>query len=155
MAFRNCGFRICESEKGAGKDYTQNKAEERTKKGRPKKALMLNLDFQLPKHPVKKVMAILWNQTTGLPAVRLTIPQPQLLGVLHESPHCMYGSSHSEPCQSSDTRGSSLWLHTDNWTKSGNGNISEAYIVSWHYDEVLPLKYVFRVRQSWDRNFVG
>ena len=86
MAFRNVVFAFASQKEAQARITPRTKAEERTKKGRPKKALMLNLDFQLPKHPVKKVMAILWNQTTDLPAVRLTIPQPQLLGGLAREP---------------------------------------------------------------------
>ena len=59
---------------------TRTKAEARTEKERVRKVLILNLDFQLWKHPVNKDMAIPGNRTIGLPAIGLTIPQPQLLG---------------------------------------------------------------------------
>ena len=61
---------------------TRTKAEARTEKERIRKVLILNLDFQLWKHPVKKDMAIPGNRTIGLPAIGLTISQPQLLGGL-------------------------------------------------------------------------
>ena len=44
--------------------------------------LILNLEYQPLKHPVKKDMAMPGNQTIGLPAMGLTIPQLQLLGGL-------------------------------------------------------------------------
>ena len=59
---------------------TRTKAEARTEKERVRKVLILNLDVQLWKHPVNKDMAIPGNRTMGLPAIGLTIPQPQLLG---------------------------------------------------------------------------
>ena len=48
-------FGIASQKEAQARITPRTKAEERTKKeGRPKKALMLNLDFQLPKHPVRK-----------------------------------------------------------------------------------------------------
>ena len=60
----------------------RTKAEARTKKGRVRKVLFLNLDSQLRKHPVKKDMAMPGNGTIGLLAIGLTIPQRQLLAGL-------------------------------------------------------------------------
>ena len=57
---------------------TRTKAEARTKKERARKVLILNLDRQPREHPVKKDMAILGNQTIGIPAL-LSIPLVQLL----------------------------------------------------------------------------
>ena len=59
---------------------TRTKAEATTKKERVRKVLILNLDIQPRKHPVKKDVAMPGNRTIGLPAIGLTIPQPQLLG---------------------------------------------------------------------------
>ena len=61
---------------------TLTKAEARTEKEKAKKVLILNLDFQPRKTPVKQDMAMPGNQTTGLPAIGLTIPHLQLLGSL-------------------------------------------------------------------------
>ena len=47
---------------------TRTKAEARTKKGNARKVLILNLDFQPQKHPVKKDMVMPVNQTIGIPA---------------------------------------------------------------------------------------
>ena len=58
------------------------KAEARTEKERAKKVLILNLDVQPRKTPVKQDMAMPGNQTIGLAAIGLTIPQVQLLGSL-------------------------------------------------------------------------
>ena len=74
MAFRKVGFRTYQSEKGAGKDCTQNKGKGKDQKGKCKEKLILNPDFQPLKHSMKKDMAILWNRTTCLPAIGLTIP---------------------------------------------------------------------------------
>ena len=61
---------------------TRTKAKARTKKERVKKVLILTLDLQPRKHSMKKDMVISGNQTIGLPAIGLTIPQLQLLGGL-------------------------------------------------------------------------
>ena len=61
---------------------TRTKAKARTKKERAKKVLILTLDLQPRKHSMKKDMVISGNQTIGLPAIGLTIPQLQLLGGL-------------------------------------------------------------------------
>ena len=44
--------------------------------------LILNLNFQPLKHPVKKDTAMPGSRTIGLPAIGLTSPQPHLLGGL-------------------------------------------------------------------------
>ena len=54
MAFRNVVFAFASQKEAQARITPRTEAEERTKKERPKKALMLNLDFQLPKHPVRK-----------------------------------------------------------------------------------------------------
>ena len=120
---------------------TRTKAEARTKKERARKVLILNLDCQRRKHPVKKDMAILGNQAIGIPAL-LTIPLVQLLHGWHISPF--------EPCPPSDARCSGSWLHTVNWTESCNQMVSEVCVVSWHYDRILPLHSVFCVLQLRD-----
>ena len=61
---------------------TRTKAKARTKKERAKKVLILTLDLKPRKHSMKKDMVISGNQTIGLPAIGLTIPQLQLLGGL-------------------------------------------------------------------------
>ena len=38
-----------------------------------------------------------------------------------------------------NTRDSGSWLHTVDWSKSGNRKIQEACMVLWHYDRILPL----------------
>ena len=58
------------------------KAEARNEKERARKVLILNRVFQPGKHPKKNDMAMPGNQTIGLPAIGLTIPQLQLLGGL-------------------------------------------------------------------------
>ena len=52
---------------------TCTKAEARTKKLRLRKVLILNLDIQPRKHPVKKDVAMPGNRTIVLPAIGLTI----------------------------------------------------------------------------------
>ena len=54
------------------------KAEARNEKERARKVLILNLVFQHRKHPVKKEIASLWNQTIGM-----TILLIHLLYVVH------------------------------------------------------------------------
>ena len=78
------------------------KAEARIKKERARKVLILNLDFMPLKRPVKKNMAILGNQTIGIPAL-LKIPLIRLLhGMARDFLHG--GISPFETCPSSDTR---------------------------------------------------
>ena len=61
----------------------RTKVEVRIKKERVRKVVILNLDFQLRKHQVKKDIAMSGNWTIGIRA-SLTIPQAQLLsGPLH------------------------------------------------------------------------
>ena len=54
------------NQKGVQPAKKCTKAEARTKKGRARKVLILNLDFQPQKHPVKKDMAMPGNQTIGI-----------------------------------------------------------------------------------------
>ena len=68
-AFRKVGFRTHQPEEG-GQGFFSIKAEE------AREALILNLDFQPRKHPVKKDFAVLGSQTTGLPAFGLASLQP-------------------------------------------------------------------------------
>ena len=78
--FQKGGFRPCQPDKGAGKDRTRTLARERTKKEKARKEFILNPDFQLLKHPMKKDMAMPGSRTVGLPAIGLTSPGLQLLG---------------------------------------------------------------------------
>ena len=55
---------------------TRTKAEARTEKERAKKVLILNLDFQLRKHPVKKEIVSPGNQTIGIPASLTILVRP-------------------------------------------------------------------------------
>ena len=81
-AFRKVVFALTNQKRVQAMISTRTKAEARTKKERVRKVLIFNLDFQPPTHPVKKDMAMPGNQTIGLPAIGLTIPQLQLLGGL-------------------------------------------------------------------------
>ena len=60
----------------------RTKEEAKTIKVRVRNVLILILDFRPLDHQVKKDMAMLGNQTIGLPAIGLTIPQSQLRGGL-------------------------------------------------------------------------
>ena len=60
----------------------RTKVEVRITKERVRKVVILNLDFQPRKHPVKKDIAMSGNWTIGIPAIGLTSPQLQLLGGL-------------------------------------------------------------------------
>ena len=82
MAFRRVVFALTSQMEAQARTTPRTKAKERPQKERARKALILNLDFQPRKDPVKKDMAMPRNQTTGLPAIVLTIPQLQLLGGL-------------------------------------------------------------------------
>ena len=65
--FQKGGFRPYQPDKGAGKNYIQKKAKESTKKGKARKKLILNPDFQPLKHLKKKDVAMPGNLITGLP----------------------------------------------------------------------------------------
>ena len=80
-SFRKGGFRTYQPEKGAGNDFNPHKGRGKDQK-RARKVLLVNLDFQPRKHPVKKDMAMPGNQTIGLPASGLTILVLWLLHVL-------------------------------------------------------------------------
>ena len=116
--FHKGGFRPCPPDKGAGKDFSQNKGKGMDqKKEKAEKEPILNPGSQPQKHPMKMDMARPGNQTIGLPVIGLTILGLQMLGV---SFFCMDGSNSTESCQPSNTRGSGSWLHTVDWIKSGN-----------------------------------
>ena len=67
-AFRKVVFLHTHQKKVQAMISTRTKAEARTEKERARKVLILNLDCQPLKHPVKKDMAIPGNQTIGFPA---------------------------------------------------------------------------------------
>ena len=75
-AFRKVGFSDSPTRRRRARISSSIKTEE------AKEALILNLDFQPQKHPVKKDFAVPGSQTTGLPATGFTSLQPQLLGGL-------------------------------------------------------------------------
>ena len=81
-ASRNVVFALTNQKRVHERISTRTKAEARKKKERVRKVLILNLDIQPRKHKVKKDMVMPGNRTIGLPAIFLTIPQPQLLGGL-------------------------------------------------------------------------
>ena len=66
-------FALANQRKAQARISSSMKAEE------AREALILNLDFQPRKHPVKKDFAMPGSQTTGLPAIGLASLQPQLL----------------------------------------------------------------------------
>ena len=81
--FQKGGFRTYQPGKRRRQGFLpKTEAEERTKKERAGNVLIPNLEYQPLKHPVKKDMAMPGNQMTGLPAMGLTIPRPQLPGGL-------------------------------------------------------------------------
>ena len=96
-AFGRVEFALTHQKRVQEVNSTRTKAEARIKKERVRKLLILNLDFQ-----PKRGMAMLGNQTMGLAALGLAIPQLQLL----DGPF--------ELCQPSDARCSGSWLHTVN-----------------------------------------
>ena len=55
---------LSSQKKGAGNDFVQHKGRGEDQKKRARKARILNLDCQPPKHPVKKDMAMPGHQTT-------------------------------------------------------------------------------------------
>ena len=75
-------FRTYQPEKSAGSDFNPHQGRGKDRKGKGKEGAHLNLDFQPRKTPVKQDMAMPGDQTIGLPAIGLTIPQVQLLGSL-------------------------------------------------------------------------
>ena len=96
----------------------RTKEEAKTIKVRVRNVLILILDFRPLDHQVKKDMAMLGNQTIGLPAIGLTIPQSQLRGGLAWE-LILHGWHQSfEPYQLSDARCSGSWLHSVNRIKS-------------------------------------
>ena len=80
--FQKGGFRTYQPEKGAGNDFNPHKGRRKDQKGKGKEGTHPQSVLSARKHPVKKDMAMSGNQTVGLPAIGLTIPQLQLLGGL-------------------------------------------------------------------------
>ena len=80
MAVRRVVFALTTQTKAQTRIITRTKAKERTKKEKARKELIVNPDFQPQKHPTKKDTAMPGNQTIGLPAMGLTIPELQILG---------------------------------------------------------------------------
>ena len=112
---------------------SRTKAEERTIKDKARKALILNLYFQLLKHPLKNNMAMPGNQRTCMQGIGLTSPGPQLRSVWLESSHCMDRGSPFVPYQPSKTRGFFLkWLHKVDWIKKPIGNFKKTCVVLLH-----------------------
>ena len=70
--FLKGGFRPSQPEKGASKDFHQNRRGKDQKGKRQGRKPILNPDFQSQKHPLKKDMARSGNQTIGLPVTGLT-----------------------------------------------------------------------------------
>ena len=67
-AFKKVVFAFTNQKRVQAMISSRTKAEARTKKERARKVLILNLDFQPRKHPVKKDTAMPGNQTIGIPA---------------------------------------------------------------------------------------
>ena len=85
MSYCNDGFQkgvfaLTKQIKAQARITPRAKIKARTQKEKGKKELILNLDFQPLKHPMKKDMAMPGNRTTGLPAIGLTSPGLQLPG---------------------------------------------------------------------------
>ena len=120
--FQNCGFRPCQADKGAGKDYTQNKGKDQ--KG--KEELILNPDQQLLKHSMKKC----GNRTIGLPAISLTRLGLQLLGgfVRKLTLHGMVATPLNIANHPTHVV-LDLGCTAVDWIKSGNRKIQEACMV--------------------------
>ena len=78
MAFSRVVFALTSQIKAQARMIPRTTAKERTKKGKARKELILNLDCQPLKNPIRKNMAMPGNRTTGLPAVGLTNPGIQL-----------------------------------------------------------------------------
>ena len=93
--FQNCGFRPYQPDKGASKDYTHNKGKGKHQKGKAKKKLILNPDFQLLKHLKKKDVDMPGNLITGLPISGLMILGLQLLGGVARKAHTAWMAVHS------------------------------------------------------------
>ena len=80
MAFGRVVFRFTSPTKRQTMTFAKTKAEARIKKEQAKKEHCFNPDCQPQKHPMKKDMAALGNQTISLPVIGLTIPGLQMLG---------------------------------------------------------------------------
>ena len=74
------GFRPYQSDKGASKDFHQNKGRGKDQKGKGKEGIYPQSGFSASETPNEEGYGRPGNQTTGLPVIGLTIPGLRMLG---------------------------------------------------------------------------
>ena len=110
------------------KPVLKTKTEQRFKKEKPKKELVLNRDSQPPKNSMKKYVARP-SQTIRLPVTGLMILGPQMLGCFAKK-FTLHGLW--QPLHLANTRCSWPWPHTVDWIESGIRKTQKACIVIRH-----------------------
>ena len=132
-------FRPYQPNKGAGKDFPQNKGRRKDQKGKCKVGTYPQSRFKASETPNEEGYgqawgsddwsASHWNDDSWTPDAGRFCTRTSSAWMaatplnLANHPTCCSGS----------------WLHTVDWIKNGNRKIQEACVVLWHYDGILPL----------------
>ena len=117
---------------------TRTKAEARINKEKAREVIVLNLDFQPLRTPLKTDKAVPGNQTIGIPTLP-TIPQLQLqCGRIQGTLHGWYKSLLILPT----IRRTLFWILVahDQLIENGNQKIPEICAVLWHDNRIWPLQ---------------